>query len=127
MAHSQRVAADALICRFLEADLGENFVNALLGRMTGPGEHAQVIASLAAGMKARGLKHGTDLAEGVLQLRVLLAENRRLPGVGVHQTEQDAQRCRLAGAVRAEEADHPAGLDREREPIHGLRLAVALA
>ncbi len=36
-----------------------------------------------------------------------------------HQAEQHAQGGGLAGAVRAEEADHVAPLDREGEPVDG--------
>jgi hypothetical protein len=43
-----------------------------------------------------------------------------------HQAEQHPQRRRLSGPVRAEEADHLAGLDREAEPIDREHLAEPL-
>ena len=50
-----------------------------------------------------------------------------LPRVGVDEPEDRAQRGRLAGAVRAEEAGDRARLDAEAQPGDRLGLAEALA
>ena len=44
--------------------------------------------------------------------------------LGAHHAADGAQRCRLAGAVGAEEHGHAAFLDRKVDPVHDLRLAV---
>ena len=48
------------------------------------------------------------------------AEQPDRAGVGAQQAEQDADGGGLAGAVRAEEAVHLSGGDRQVEPVEGL-------
>ena len=55
------------------------------------------------------------------------AGDRDRPGVGLDQADQDAQGSRLASAIRAEQADHVAFVDRQVEPIEGGNPAVAFA
>src|SRR4051794_37340743 len=46
------------------------------------------------------------------------------PSVGLQLAEQEAEECRLAGAVRADEADAIAAGDRRAEVAHDLAVAV---
>jgi hypothetical protein len=55
------------------------------------------------------------------------AQQRGLPGVPTKQPEQHPDRRRLAGAVRAEEAVHLAGGDREVQPVQRDRAPEGLA
>src|SRR5208283_823625 len=55
-----------------------------------------------------------------------LAENFDLAGGGVQQARQTADGGALARAVRTEEAEHGARLDRERQAFDGSYLAVLL-
>ena len=64
-----------------------------------------------------------DAAQEVaLALRGHVAEHARLAGGDVEQPREHLQRRRLAGAVRAEEADDLAGRDVERDAVDGLDL-----
>jgi hypothetical protein len=74
-------------------------------------------------MELRPLEHGAQNLHGILQLAVGPAVHGGRAGGGQSEAEQRAQGGRLAGAVRAEEAEHAAGLgleaqsvDRERRP-----------
>jgi hypothetical protein len=87
---------------------------------------AQVVAAVAAGVEARVLEHGADLAARVLELLVALPRERRGALIEVDQPEQHAQRRALAGAVGPEEPGHAAGLDREGEVPHGLHFSEVL-
>ena len=49
--------------------------------------------------------------------------DRGLAGVGARQRRQDLDRRRFAGAVRAEQAEDGAGLDRERDAVESPHLA----
>src|SRR3954468_12386642 len=91
------------------------------------GQHAQVVAPAAAGMEARLLEDGADVGARMRQPLVARAVEAGLAGVGVDQSEQDAQRRALAGAVRAEEAGDAPGLHGERQVLDRLDLAEALA
>src|SRR5206468_3910187 len=53
-------------------------------------------------------------------------EDRDLAGVGRDDVVDHAQRRRLAGAVRAEDAVDDAARDRERDPVDGDVVAEAL-
>src|SRR2546425_6474465 len=55
------------------------------------------------------------------------AGDRGRAGIGAPQALEDLDRRRLAGAVRAEEPEHLAGLDVEADTADGLDLAVALS
>ena len=76
---------------------------------------------LRPGWKLAVLEHGADLRARVRELLVGDAAEGRGAGVRADQAEQHAQRGRLAGAVRAEEAGHAAGLDLEGEVVDGDR------
>ena len=78
-------------------------------------------------MDVARLEDRADALGRPVELAVRHAEHRRAPGVRVDEPEQRAQRRRLAGAVRAEEAGDRARLDAEAEIVDRLRLAEALA
>ena len=59
-------------------------------------------------------------------LRRVVAEHGHVAAAAVAVALEDLDRRRLARAVRAEQADHLAALDAEREAAHGLDVAVAL-
>ena len=65
--------------------------------------------------------------QGVPPRLRILAEHRHLAGVARAVALEDLDGRRLAGAVRAEQAEHLAACDREVDPAKGLVLAVALA
>ena len=69
----------------------------------------------------------TDVAEAAARGRRppagVLAEERRLPPLGRSNVRQHAQQRRLSGAVRAEQHDQLAGLDRQVEPRQDRRAA----
>ena len=73
------------------------------------------------------LEHGADAVERAVELGIGDAEDRGAAGIGMDEPEHRAERRRLAGAVRAEEARDRARLDPEAEPGDRLRLPEALA
>ena len=68
-----------------------------------------------------------DLAQGIIEVAVAAPTDRGTATVRCVQTEDHPHRRRLAGAVRPDEASHLAGLDGERQIVHGYRGAVPLA
>jgi hypothetical protein len=75
-------------------------------------------------MGAAAFQQGADGPQRGRELTVELASDGGGAAVGVVQAEQDAQRRRLARAVRAEEAGDPAGQCPEADVAHGRRSAV---
>ncbi len=73
------------------------------------------------------LEHCADAVERPVELAVGNAEDGRAARVRVHESEHGAERRRLAGPVRPEEAGDRPRLDAEAESRHGLGLAEALA
>src|SRR5215207_11200242 len=78
-------------------------------------EPAQVVAPGASGMEVARLEHRSDPARRVVELMITPAEDERFASGRLGEPEQQPQRGRLAGAVRAEEACDRAGAERERE------------
>ena len=77
-------------------------------------EHGQVREEVAA------LRHDAEAtAPGVRRARGILAEHRHVAGVALAVALEDLDRGRLAGAVRAEQAEHLAGGDREGDAADG--------
>ena len=70
-------------------------------------------------MEVGRLEHRADPKRRPLELRVGLAEDERVAARRLREPEQHAQRRRLAGAVRAEEAGDRARLERERQIVDG--------
>src|SRR5256885_2245183 len=77
-------------------------------------------------MPDMGVEQGTDDTAGLGQLAVARCAEERRTRCGLHEPEQRAQRGRLTGAVRTEEADNRAALHREADIEDGLMVAVAL-
>jgi hypothetical protein len=67
-----------------------------------------------------------DLVQRADQAVIPLAFDQGGAGGGRVQTQDDPHRGRLARAVRAEEAGHVAGPDREAQPVHRGHRAEAL-
>src|SRR5581483_1532743 len=92
------------------------------------GEQAQALAHGQDRVEGRGLEHDADAfaprAAGALRI---LAEHLHVAAVARAVALEDLDGRRLAGAVRAEQAEHLAGTDLEVDPAHRLVLAVALA
>jgi hypothetical protein len=77
-------------------------------------------------MEHAAVEQRADRVHGVVEVGVALALDRRRPARGVDQPEHDAQRGRLAGPVRTQEADDVPLLDGEREVVDGECLAKPL-
>ena len=108
-----RARADPAVGHGLQAGALERLVG--IAAPGACGRQRELVVRGAAGMEAVAVEHAADPPGRVR------AAGRR-PG----EAEQDPQRRRLAGAVRAEEAAHAALRDREREPVERRRAAVAL-
>ena len=89
----------------------------------GRGERAQVVAARAAGMEVGGLEHGAEPVGRPLELGVAAGRRPARARWSAREAEQHAQRGRLAGAVRAEEAGDRACLEREGEVLRPRRSA----
>jgi hypothetical protein len=77
-------------------------------------------------MEHAAVEQRADRVHRVVERGVRLALDGRAAARGAHEPEHDPQCGRLAGAVRAEEADDPARLHREREVVDGERLSEPL-
>src|SRR5581483_1270175 len=91
-----------------------------------PGVVADVLVARLTLRVPRALRQDADPPPDLLWPRVRDARDRE-PAVARRQDRrQHANRRRLAGAVRAEHAEHLAGVDADREVGEGEQLAVAL-
>ena len=90
------------------------------------GQTAEVVDGAAPGVERLGVQQGPDLVEGLAVLRERSPVDQRAPGRGIVETEDHAQGCGLASAVRAEKPGDPAGMDIEAEVVHGNGVAIAL-
>ena len=115
LAHAERVALDAAARGAVELDELQHLVDARVGNARGLAERAQVVAARAPGMEVGRLEHGADAVGRPLELGVARVEHERAAAGRHREPEQHAQRRRLAGAVRPEEAGDRARLERERE------------
>ena len=70
--------------------------------------------------------HGDAAEERVASLPRGMAKHRRLPGAGMQHPAQHLESGGLAGAVRADEADHFALPHLERDGAHRLHRAIFL-
>ena len=126
LAHAERVLAGAPAGGALELDEPEHLVHA---RPREPGhrrQRAQVVAALAAGMRARDLQVGADHPRRLVELDVRLPEDRRVARAGPRERQDHPQRRRLARAVGPEEPGHRALADRERQVVDRGHGSVAL-
>ncbi len=90
------------------------------------GEPAQVVAGGAARVQRPRVQQRADLAQRGGGVGVAAPVDRHAAGAGPVEAEDHPHGRGLAGAVRAEEAGDPAGLDGEREAVDGGLLAVGL-
>ena len=125
--HAQREAADPPACGPGQADELEHCVDSSSRDAVARGHPAQVLARGAAGMKRPGVEQRPDLPQWDVERRVRPAVDEGRAPVGRVEAEDEPHRGRLAGAVRPDEARHPARLDGEGQPVDGERGAVALA
>ena len=124
--HPLRVRAEAVACPLAEADLVERGRDPLLGDARMAGEHAQVVPCGQERIERGGLDHRPDPRQP-LRRAGRGAEHDRAPARRPDEPEKHAQRRRLAGPVRAEEAVDLAPAHAERKPVDGKDLvAVAL-
>src|SRR6266704_2787405 len=75
----------------------------------------------------RRLEHCTDTPDWTVQRAVAAAVDRGRPRAGMDEAEQDAERRRLAGSVRTEEAGDAAVADPERQAVDGCCFAIPLS
>ena len=90
------------------------------------GEPAQVVAGRATRVQGARLQQRAHLAERGGGVGVAVPVDGHAAGARAVQAEDHPHRRRLAGAVRAEEAGHAAGLDGEGDAVDGGLLAVGL-
>ena len=77
-------------------------------------------------MYGPGLEQPADLVQRRGMVAVVLPVYGYIAGRGPIEAEDQPHRRRLAGAVRAEEAGHDAGLDGECQIVDGALIAVHL-
>ena len=115
--HAQRVRLHALVAGALELHQAQHLLHAASGTSRSRGDHPQVVAPAPAGMELWSFEHGANGADGVLQLAVGAPLDRCGARGGQCEAEERAERGGLAGAVRAQEAEHTAGGGFEAETI----------
>ena len=97
LAHAEGVVAHAAAGLLVgEADEGEHLLDAGLRDADRHRRDAEHLAAGAAGVLGRGVEHDADLAAGVVQLAVGLAEDRGAPGRGGGQPGHHPHRGGLA-------------------------------
>jgi len=92
--------------------------------MREPSDHAQVLTSGEV-LVDRGVLTGEpdDAPDLVGLLHDVVPQDGGRPRVGLEDGGEDPHRRRLAGAVRAQQAQHGAGLDLERHAVEGAHVA----
>ncbi len=88
--------------------------------------HGDVLADIQGRIERVELEHHGDVALFRRQIIHPLAGNDYFAFGGALKARNHAERCCLAAARRAEEADHLAGLDRQGGIFDGKELAVFL-
>ena len=125
LSHAERVAADATASRRRQLDELEHLIDPLPRRplaseepvvVAGVAEREcqreEMVVARSARVEVGSLEHRPDAARRPLEILVAAAEDQRPTGGRLDEVEQHPKRCRLAGAVRAEEAGHRAALER---------------
>src|SRR5690606_23026633 len=115
LAHAERKRRDARVDVAAEADERDEFGYARGRDAVGLGRGGEMTLDGAPGAEARILQHGADHTSGISQLRVARAAESGGSRGGLLESEKYAQSRRLAGAVRAEEPCHDAGIDARGE------------
>ena len=126
LAHALRETADAALGRVREADLFEHLEDARSRNAHRASQNREMTDRRTSGMPDMSVEQGADEAAGVGQVAVAGGAEERRARRGLDEPEQCAERRRLAGAVRAEEADDRAALHREADVQDGLVIAVGL-
>jgi hypothetical protein len=126
LAHAEREGAGALACDLVQADEVDQLVDAALRDPVRLREREQVVVGGAAGVHRARLEQRPDLVQRRGMVAVVAAVDGDVPVRGRVEAEDQAHRRRLARAVRAEEAGHHAGLDREGEAVDGALVPVIL-
>ena len=124
--HAERVPAHLPPGGAAQLHLGEHLVHARQRNPAGQGEHPEMVSPRPRRMEAVGLEHGADPSQRVAQAPVRLARDPRLARGRPDEPEHRAQRRRLAGAVRPEEAGDAPGRNREGQIVDRDRRAVPL-
>ena len=108
-------------------DLVDALVHGLfLGELFEMQRHGDVLADIERGIERVELEHHGNVALFRRQVIHALAGNDHFAFGGALEAGNHAERCCLAAARRAEEADHLAGLDRQGGILDGKELAVFL-
>jgi hypothetical protein len=119
LAHAEREPSDPPPRSVGEVDLGQHGIDAGRRYAVRAGQHPEVVAGGAAGVKAGRLEHRTHGECGPAKLGIRNAVDQRLAASGVHQPQDHPQRRRLAGSVRTKESGDGAGLYLEAQIIDG--------
>ena len=109
-----------------EADEIEDLLGATRVDPVGEGQAAEVVEGAAAGVEGLGVEERADLEERLVVAGEGPSVDERRTRRGIVEAEDHAQRGGLTGAVGAEEAGDPPGMDLEAEVVHGDGLAVPL-
>ena len=121
-----RHAPHQRVPRVLEPDQVEQPFR-VVGVVVVGGEQLQRLERLHARVEPAFLQHHADARAQLVAVAPRVdAEHAHLAGVGSAVALEDLDRGGLARAVRAEQAEHLAGRDRERDPVDRGRGAVAL-
>jgi hypothetical protein len=126
LAHAEGELADPRAGDRLQPDQAEHLVDPRHRDAVAGGQPAQVVAGGAAGVQRARLEQGADLAQRGGGVAVGAAVDGHAAGGRPVQPEDHAHRRRLAGAVGAEEAGHPARGDGEGDAVDGGLGAVLL-
>src|SRR5918994_428830 len=119
LAHPQRVRSGPPSGDLVQADQAEDLLHPGPGDPVAHRQGEQVAAGAAARMDRPGVQQRPHDPEGRTELLVGAAVDQRLPGGGPVKAEDHPHRGGLAGAVRAQEPGHLAGLHLERQVVDG--------
>ena len=115
LAHAQREGLHSASGNVVEIDEPEHLGDPARGQSRGQREGSQMVARRSPRMQVGCLQHGADSAPGTLEIGEAAAEDQCLTFGRLGQAEQHAQRRRLPGAVRPEEAGHRPCVQVERQ------------
>jgi hypothetical protein len=115
--HAEGEPTDTLAGDRLDAGHVHDLVHPLLRDAVRRGQGEQVVVGAAPGVHGLGLEQRPDLPERVAEALVRAAVHRCAAGGRTVEPHDHSHGGRLAGAVRAEEAGHAAGVDDERDVV----------
>ncbi len=117
LTHAERELTSPFVGGGVESDLMQNRVNPCVVDSDGGGTNAEFLAAAATGMEPRRVDQCSDEPSRVVEAAIRLTENARPPARRLGETDEDAQRRGLTGAVWAEEAGHPSRRDRKAQVV----------